>query len=472
MHWAWALGLAVGFPIALIVLNELIFSLSRAGHPIVHVVRVLRTWVVPSVGLALFLRLILGRSSSDLWVRLAETLVWVSVVISVLGAVNVVVFERARPGSWQHRVPNLLRDLIRLLLVAAATALVYSFVWGRELTGAVAALGVTSIVVGLALQEPLGNLFSGLMLLMERPFEVGDTIEISGVGGVVKEINWRSAHIKSNRGVMQIVPNSTLNKEIISNYSRPRPIRLEEIDVAFSYEDPPNVVRKALLEVADAPGVLDDPAPIAATFSFGDSAVNYKLIYRTTEEDRWPVRNELVTRIWYAARRHGLTLPYPIVSNLHYQQTEPFGKSRPSAVDRLSALPGIPPLGADTAVDVKSLTFGLGEVIFKEGDELRGVFLLVSGAVSLQVVQDGEMREIAVVATGETFGESAMYGVQIADLRAVAMEDSEVLRLSPEVVRTLFEASPRLARDTGYTLEVRRRALASIRAAAGMSGMR
>ena len=59
-----------------------------------------------------------------------------------------------------------------------------------------------------------------------------------------------------------------------------------------------------------------------------------------------------------------------------------------------------------------------------------------------------------------------MYGVQIADLRAVAMEDSEVLRLSPEVVRTLFEASPRLARDTGYTLEVRRRALASIRAAA------
>ena len=121
-------------------------------------------------------------------------------------------------------MPRLLRDLVRLLLVAVAR-LVYSFVWGREIQGALAALGVTSIVVGLALQEPLGNLFSGLMLLMERPFEVGDAIEVGSVSGRVKEINWRSAHIDSNGGVIQIVPNSTLNKETISNFSRPRPIR-------------------------------------------------------------------------------------------------------------------------------------------------------------------------------------------------------------------------------------------------------
>ena len=171
-------------------------------------------------------------------------------MLAALGAINTVVFEQASQGSWQSRVPKLLRDLVRLLLVATAGALVFSFVWGRELSGALAALGVTSIVVGLALQEPLGNLFSGLMLLMERPFEVGDNVEVAGASGVVKEINWRSAHIKSARGVVQIVPNSTLNKEIINNYSRPRPVRMEEIEVAFSYDDPPNLVRDGLLEVA------------------------------------------------------------------------------------------------------------------------------------------------------------------------------------------------------------------------------
>ena len=75
VHWMSALALIVGFPTALVILNELAFSLARANHPLVHVTRTLRTWVVPSIGLALFLRLVLERPSSDLWVRLAETLV-------------------------------------------------------------------------------------------------------------------------------------------------------------------------------------------------------------------------------------------------------------------------------------------------------------------------------------------------------------------------------------------------------------
>ena len=70
-----------------------------------------------------------------------------------------------------------------MLLVRRRSAVVYSCVWGREIENALAALGVTSIVIGLALQEPLGNLFSGLVLLMERPFEVGETIEIGGAAG-------------------------------------------------------------------------------------------------------------------------------------------------------------------------------------------------------------------------------------------------------------------------------------------------
>ncbi len=182
----------------------------------------------------------LGLPSENVWVRVATTATWVALVIVALGAANAVVFEGAAVGSWQQRVPRLLRDLVRTLLVAVAAALAYSFIWDREIQGALTALGVTSIVVGLALQEPLGNLFSGLMLLMERPFEIGDTIEVGGVSGTVKEINWRSAHIEALGGMIQVVPNSTLNKETISNYSRPLPIRMEMLELAFSSDDPPN----------------------------------------------------------------------------------------------------------------------------------------------------------------------------------------------------------------------------------------
>ena len=205
-------------------------------------------------------------------------------MIVALGAANAVLFDAAAVGSWQRRVPRLLRDLLRVILVAVAAALAYSFIWDREIQGALAALGVTSIVVGLALQEPLGNLFSGLMLLMERPFEIGDSIEVAGISGTVREINWRSAHIEALGGMIQVVPNSTLNKETISNFSRPLPIRMEMLDLAFSADDPPNRVCEALFDLASTTkGVLPSPKPIAATVGYGNHAVNYRLIWRVGE---------------------------------------------------------------------------------------------------------------------------------------------------------------------------------------------
>jgi len=93
------------------------------------------------------------------------------------------------------------------------------------------------------------------------------------------------------------------------------------------------------------------------------------------------------------------------------------------------------------------------------------VYFVVSGAVSLQVVKDGEATEIARISAGEFCGETGMHGRQTADIRAVAMEDTVVALIAPDVVRHLFEASPRLARETGHILDVQRKALQSARSA-------
>jgi small-conductance mechanosensitive channel len=418
------------------------------------------------VALALFLRFVVLLPGTSLAVRLTETLCWATSIVAIMGAINNLVFESAPPGSWQGKVPTLLRDLLRLLLVAIGLAMVYSLVWGREIEGALAALGVTSIVVGLALQEPLGNLFSGLMLLMERPFEVGETIEVGNVSGVVKEVNWRSAHIEALGGAIQVVPNSTLNKETILNVSRPRPNRMELIDVGFSYQDPPYKVRQALVELmVQAEGVLKSPKPIAATLGYGEFSIKYRLIYRTAEKDRWPVKNELMTRIWYMAKRHGFTMPYPVHVALQHQQERPFRAALPEAADLLGQFPSLPKVPPEDRARTRPLTFGAGERLFDEGDDLDGVYFVVSGSVSLQMVRGGQTSEIATIQAGEFCGETGMHGHQAADMRAVALEDTAVVLIAPDVVRHLFEASPRLARDTGYTLEVHRKALQSARTA-------
>src|SRR6476660_6783701 len=333
-QWRLALALVVAFPLLLVLLNEWGFALARAGHPVAASVRFVRTWVVPLGAVVLFLRWVALVPPTGLAVRLTESLWLAATIIAIIGIINNVVFESAQPASWQSKVPRLLRDLIRLLLVAIGLAMVYSFVWGREIENALAALGVTSIVVGLALQEPLGNLFSGLMLLMERPFEVGETIEVGSVAGEVREVNWRSAHIEAFGGSIMVVPNSTLNKETIVNFSRPRAQRMEIFDVDFSYQDPPYKVRQALTELMrETEGVLEKPKPIAATLGYGDFGVKYRLIYRTAEKDRWPVKNELVTRIWYMAKRHGFTMPYPVHVALQHQQERPFTPAHAEGAD-------------------------------------------------------------------------------------------------------------------------------------------
>ena len=338
--------------------------------------------------------------------------------------------------------------------------------WDRELGGAIATLGVTSIVVGLALQEPLGNLFSGLVLLMERPFEVGESIAVGDVAGVVKEVNWRSAHIEQIGGAIHVVPNSRLNKETIVNFSRPLPNRTEFVEVGFSYQDPPYKVRQALLDlIVQTDGVRVQPKPIVATIGYGDYSIRYRLTYCTAESDRLSVKNELITRIWYMAKRHGFTMPYPVHVALQHQQQRPFDVSQPEAADLLGQFRGLPEIAPEDRGHTRRQTFGAGEKLFNQGDDLEGVYFVVSGSVSLQVIRAGGASEIATIRAGEFCGETGMHGHQTAEMRAVALEDTVAVLIAPDVVRHLFEASPRLARETGHSLEVHRKALQSARSA-------
>ena len=178
-RWMWGLALVLAFPAALLVRSTNSRSSScAAAAPLATSVRFVRTWVLSALVLVLFLRWVLGCPARTCGSACRDGVLG-CVVIAPSGRHQQPGLRTASQGSWQSRVPKLLRDLVTAAAVATGRALVFSFVWGRELSGALAALGVTSIVVGLALQEPLGNLFSGLMLLMERPFEVGDNVEVA-----------------------------------------------------------------------------------------------------------------------------------------------------------------------------------------------------------------------------------------------------------------------------------------------------
>jgi small-conductance mechanosensitive channel len=475
-HWRghifWAAGLVLGLPVVLLLLTEAVVRLRRRGFAAEATLRIVRNLVVPTLALYLILTQVAELDPSLPAVRAVLTLLWIFLIHAGLSFLNVAVFAGAAGDSWQARVPQLVRDLGRLILVLVGAAVVLSSVWGADLGSLVAALGVGSIVLGLALQDPLGNLFSGVMLLFERPFAVGDWVRLGDKVGRVLQVNWRAVHLLVRGTEVEVVPNSVLSKSNFSNLSRPTRAHTEVLSLGFSYDDPPNKVKRALVRAAArTAGVLEDPPPCAQTASYDSSSVGYKLIFRVADFAQLAdVRDELMTRIWYAVRRQGLSMPYPIQTQVvvHREELEAAASARlpPEILERFPHL-GLPRAeGLEEDVSRRAvLNYARGEQVVAEGEPLPGLVLILAGRAALAVRDHaGEQKEVARLGPGEFFGERSLLAASVSDVTVTALEDLDVLVLRGEALQSLLDQTPQAAREIGKVVEARQRAIRGARA--------
>ena len=184
---------------------------------------------------------------------------------------------------------------------------------GIDLSGLVVILGFLSVGIGFGLQHVTSNFISGLILLFERPINVGDRIVVGDTEGDVLEINMRSTTVRSLNNVSIIVPNSQFISSTVTNWSHSDPkIRLE-LDVGVSYDSDPDRVRKALREVIDENAeLLTDPAPDILFMEFGDSSWNIRIRVWIGNPKRHPmVRSDLNWAIVAKFREHEIEIPFP-----------------------------------------------------------------------------------------------------------------------------------------------------------------
>jgi len=467
----WVFVLVLGFPLLMLLLGEALRWLQRHQPAFVAPLAILRNWTLPALALYLLLVDLLARPRSAVGVRISETLVWITLILAALSLLNVILFEGAPQGSWQAKVPKLFRDLGRFLLVLIGSAIVLSSVWGADLGGFLTALGVGSLVLGLALQDSLGNIFSGVALLFEQPISMGDWVEIGDSLGQVVEVNWRSVHLQTTNDDLRVIPNSELSKGQFTNFSRPTPLHRVEVPISFSYDDPPNRVRQLLIATAlEIPDVLSTPPPDVVVVSYGDFAINYKVQvfapdYRTGDG----IQDEINRRIWYLAKRHGLTMPYPVQQEVPYASTAPTPVQQGLASLRLlKSTPGFASLSSErleqllTECEVRS--YATHEVVLHHMMPLDGLYLILSGEAEL-VVPDaaGRSCSLGVLLRGECFGEkSSLLHGRIAETTVLACDDLEVLVIPCERLQEVLVESPRLASDLAEVIEIRQRAVGKV----------
>ncbi|NJN94602.1 MAG: mechanosensitive ion channel family protein [Anaerolineales bacterium] len=180
-----------------------------------------------------------------------------------------------------------------------------------DVTGFVAGLGIVGFTVGFALQDIAQNFIAGILLLIQQPFSIGDSVEVNGYGGVVTNIEIRSTTVRTWDGLLVIIPNADVYGNPITNYSKIDQRRISII-VGVAYESDLHKVDETLLAVAAGlPGVKKDPAPQVVFNEFGDPAIKATLYFwiDVSETSYFTALDAAVKRIKAAFEQEGINIP-------------------------------------------------------------------------------------------------------------------------------------------------------------------
>jgi small conductance mechanosensitive channel len=243
--------------------------------------------------------------------------------IKVVGAVAVLVIGRivagmirrgVRRGLEQARVDATLVPFLSGLVYYAALAVVVIAVlnlFGVETTSLVAILGATGLAIGLALQGTLSNFSSGVMLLVFRPFKVGDRVEVAGTTGTVVKVEVFNTLLKTADNVRIIVPNSQIYGTTIKNYNAYDTRRIDMV-MGISYDDDIGVAVETIHSILGADGrVLKDPAPVVAVNELADSSVNLIVRPWCQASDYGALKWDLTRQMKEGLEKAGCSIPYP-----------------------------------------------------------------------------------------------------------------------------------------------------------------
>jgi len=280
---------------------------------------------VPSILWCLVIALHIGVVMSDLsdkYVRYitktADVIVIFSVSIAIANLVGRLFRNYVQTSNLPLPTTGLVYGIIKGAILAIGVLVILS-VLGRSITPLVTALGVGGLAVALALQDTLGNLVSGIHILLEKAIRIGDFVKLeTGAEGYVEDYTWRTTRVRMLPNNMVIIPNSKLAQSIVTNYYLREKRMSLLITIGVSYSSDPDKVERILIEEAkdgagSIPGLLAEPEPFVRCLpGFGDSSLNFTLICQVAEfTNQYFAKHELRKRIFKRFQAEGIEIPFP-----------------------------------------------------------------------------------------------------------------------------------------------------------------
>jgi small-conductance mechanosensitive channel len=374
---------------------------------------------------------------------------WLWAAWFVVGILRAFVVSERRP-----REGKLIQDLLAGLIYVAAVFAIIAYVFDLPIQGLLATSGALAIILGLALQSTLSDVFSGIVLNFSRPYRPGDWVSIEGgTDGSVIEMNWRATHVLTGKSDLAIVPNSTIAKSRIVNVSSPSGVHGTTVTIRLDARSPPStgaeILRRAVLNTKL---ILAAPAPSVAVKSITADAIEFEIGFSVAQlADGMRAQNELFDWIY----RH------LAVAGIGWAATASLTSSLPA-----TAAHEEPKTAAERAIDLVAIFSGLtegersalaaktrdahydeGEALVEPKTVLRSLFVIGTGVVSISVATSEGEIEILRIGPGDHFGELGMLTGRPAGATLKALVAVTTYELAKEDLAPILEARPKVSQE-------------------------
>jgi small-conductance mechanosensitive channel len=387
---------------------------------------------------------------------------WLWAAWFLIGFLRVFIVVEHRP-----REGRLLQDLIAGLIYLAAVFAIIAYVLNLPIQGLLATSGAIAIILGLALQSTLGDVFSGIVLNFSHPYRPGDWISIDGqTGGRVVETNWRATHILTAQRDLCIIPNSTIAKSRIVNASSPSGIHGATIKIQVGGRTTPSlaadILERAILNCAP---ILEEPSPSITTKVLNAAYTEFEIDFFVKDlSSTTRAQNELLDLIYRHLSAADIDLALPADSPYRPAdgQTSAVPRTRTEMLLKQIAIFADLSAAERTAIaaKLKGLSYDEGENLVEPGVVPQSLYIIASGVLSYSR-NDGEIdEELLRLGPGDHFGEISLLTGTLPAVRITALTPVIVYELTKASLEQVLASHPEVSKALNRTL-IRRQAAVS-----------
>ena len=390
----------------------------------------------------------------------AKLLWWVHFAWALIGLVRIgLVLER------QPREARLLQDVVVGVVYAGSLLSILAFVFAMPVGTLIATSGVFAIILGLALQTTLSDVFSGIALTLGRPYVLGDWIELGdGVEGRVVETDWRSTRLLTPSHNVVTLPNSLLAKQRLTNVSTPDESHALSVTVRLMPTQTPAVLIAAMgAALASCDGIAKDPTPLVIVRSLDAAAIELELVFRVASvPERIQARNAVVDLVDRHCRAAGLRWAMPASSHLAAGLLPGIGTGATAPWSALALFRAMQIFAFVSdeelhalAVSASVRSYRAGEVIARPGEMLPALMVIQAGTiVRLHTDASGIQREIDHLAPGDLLGGACLPTTTGGSTGLRASSHVTLLAIDPPKLASLLRDNPHLADAIAEKLRV------------------